>query len=106
MANKLLVSFEIHWDDSDTYNRLYKATQEAIKEGLSGSQWWAETTAFYVVDSQENSQQFASRVANSARLRKEKDRLLVINMNAEGGAAWGKFEDHTIFSLLPFVKKL
>ncbi len=104
--NKLTISFEIEWTDETTYNSIYKKLNEAIQAGLKAPDWWSENTSFYVVQTKENSSSFAVRVWNAAGMRKSKDRLLVINTNGEGGAAIGNFKDQTLFSLLPFVKKL
>jgi hypothetical protein len=107
MPNKLLVSLEIAWDNSETYDRIYQATNAAIREGLTNEQWWAETTSFYVVEVNENSAQFTERVVTAGRLRSSKDMLVVINMNGEGGRAWGALQDSsTLKRLLPFVQKV
>jgi len=84
MANKLLVTFDIKWEDAPTYDRIYNALQEAIKRGLSEQQWWAETTSFYVVETNENSVQLITRVTAAAGMRPAKDKIVAINMNGEG----------------------
>jgi hypothetical protein len=104
MGNKLLVTFESNWNDDATYNRLYHALVEAVSEGRAGNQLWTDTTAFFIVDTNENSTGFAERVWSAARLRPDKDKLVVLNMNGQGGVARGAISDEAIFSLLPFVK--
>lgn len=107
MANTLLISFEIEWgDDEAAYNSIWEALNKAVVQNRLPSQWWRETTSFYIVQTSENSAQFAKRVWDAAKMRKSKDRLVVINMNGQGGAAVGNVQDNTIFSLLPVVKKL
>jgi len=102
----LLVSFDIEFDNSDTYNRIYDALNDEIRADLTSDQWWAQTTSFYVVQSEESASVFAARVWNAAKMRKTKDRLLVLDANVKAGAAIGNITDQTLFSLLPFVKKL
>ncbi|MDP3411225.1 hypothetical protein [Bosea sp. (in: a-proteobacteria)] len=104
--NKLIVTFEIEWTDETTYNSIYEKLNAAIKSGLGAPDWWSETTSFYIVQTKENSSGFAARVWNAAGMRKSRDRLVVLNMNGEGGAAVGLIKDQTIFSLLPVVKNL
>ena len=100
----LIVSFDIQWDDdSAEYNRIWKALNEAIRDGLAAHQWWGETTSFYVVNSTEDARPFAVRVWGTAKMRKAKDRLVVLDANVKAGVAIGKIQDQTIFSLLPFL---
>lgn len=106
MANTLTISFDVLWDDDKTYNRLYKALQEAIQSGLNPSDWWSDTTSFYVVQTSENSHQFCNRIVTDAGLREDKDLVLVLNTNGKGGAVWGAVKDATLHTLLTFVKKL
>lgn len=106
MANKLIVSYTVAWDDESSYTRIQKALHEAIVAGVPRSSTWLETTSFYVIETSENSHEFTKRVTAAAKMRPAKDKLLVINMNQQGGAAWGAITDPDIYSLLPFVKKL
>ena len=103
----LLISFDVAWETDDAaYNLIYAALQEAIKEGREMDEWWAQTTSFYVVETPETASAFAVRVWNAAKMRKSKDRLVVLDANVKAGATIGNITDGAIYALLPFVKKL
>jgi hypothetical protein len=107
---KLTVSFEIAWEDTqngrDDYRRIYDALNEAIKNRLDPLDWWAENTSFYVIRSEETPSAFLVRVWNASGMRSGKDRIVVTDPYSGNGAAFGHFEDETLFSLLPDVRRL
>lgn len=103
----LTVSFDIHYDNETNYNRIYKALQEAIKKGKNGTQWWSETTSFYVVDAGiETASTFLSRIVRESGARRADDKIVVLDVNTKSAARWGSIQDPTIDSLVPFIQKL
>lgn len=106
--NTLTVSFEIAWSEAGDkdYRRIYDALNAAIQEGLSGSDYWLETTSYYVVRTTESASELLVRVWNASGMRSKKDRILVLDANVKTGAAFGHFTDETVFKLLPFLSRL
>lgn len=103
----LTVSFEISYtaETASTYDWIYSALNNAIKEGRTPSQWWSESTSYYVVNAgDESARDFATRVWNAAGMRQDKDILVVLDTNVKSGVAWGAIKDKTIYDLLPFLK--
>lgn len=107
MNNVLLVSFEIGWgpssEERNDYNRVYTACEESIKLGISAADYWAENTTFYVVRTEEPALEFVSRVWRGAAMRKDKDRLVVLDIDKTTGQAFGAIKDTALFSLLPCI---
>jgi len=100
-----VVSFDIKWEnDADAYNKIHAPLQAAIKEDLTGSQWWAETTSFYIVRTTEGSKAMYARLWSAAKMRLGKDKLLVMNFTSKAGKAGGAIADQTLFSLVPSLK--
>ena len=101
-AHTLTVSFEINWEATEQgradYTRIHDALNEAIRSGLPDSNWWSENMSYFVIQGNED--------AAAANMRADKDRMVVLDANIKAGAAYGNFNDQTLFSLLPFVNKL
>jgi len=106
MTRTLSVSFEIAWDDDESYRKLYGGLTEAITTNLIPSAYWCETTSFYIVETDEGPGALAARLWNTAGLRKTKDKLLVLDVKDGSGAAVGEFADQALFDLLPRVERL
>jgi hypothetical protein len=102
----LIVTFEIDWEDDKSYNAIYTALGQAVTHNLNPTDCWCETTSFFIISTSETSKVFAERVWKTAKMREDKDRLVVLNIVAKTGYALGKIEDNDLFTLLPFVKKL
>ncbi|EHK52792.1 hypothetical protein [Allomesorhizobium alhagi] len=109
-AHTLTVSFEINWEATEQgradYTRIHDALNEAIRSGLPDSNWWSENMSYFVIQGNEDAATFLIRVWAAANMRADKDRMVVLDANIKAGAAYGNFNDQTLFSLLPFVKKL
>jgi hypothetical protein len=109
-AHTLTVSFEILWEATEQgradYSRIYDALNEAIRSDLPDSNWWSENTSYFVIHGNEDAATFLIRIWTAANMRADKDRMVVLDANIKTGAAYGNFNDQTLFSLLPFVKKL
>lgn len=105
MKNVLLISFEIGWGPSaverDNYNRIYTACEQEIQAGVDAADYWGENTTFYVVRSDEDSHEFLTRVWRVAAMRKDKDRLVVLDAGNITGRAAGAVRDASLYSLLP-----
>lgn len=102
----LLLSFDIQYDDSAAYDRVYGAFNEAVKKDLAGANYWCETTSFYVVKTEESIDGFTRRIAMQGKLRKDRDKLLVFDVNQLAARSWGNITDGDIYALVPFMKKL
>jgi hypothetical protein len=103
---KLIVTFDIAWDDDKTYGALYEKLTDAIMEGLPAGNYWADTTSFFLISTAELPSDMAKRVWTAAGLRKSKDKLVVVDMAKQMGAACGHIVDQGLFKLVPFMKKL
>lgn len=103
----LLVSFSIAWGDTKQeqtdYNKIYEALNEALVEGLGASDYWRENTSIYVLYSNETPRTLLARVWSAAKMRSNKDRLLVLRLDEVTGASFGNFQDKDLFSLLPSI---
>lgn len=104
---KLLVSFDIKFEDEHSYNEIYDNLIAAIKKSIGGSRkYWSDTTSFYVIDASESAAQFTQRIAAEGGLRRTKDKLLVLDADVKAGAFWGQTDDQDLFVILPFIQKL
>jgi glutamate synthase domain-containing protein 3 len=107
VSNVLLVSFEIGWGASfqerTDYNRVHSACEEAIKRDLDAADYWAENTTLYIVRTSEASSELLNRVWQAAGMRRDKDRLVVLDVNGITGQAFGAVLDGALFSLMPQV---
>jgi len=95
------VSFSITFDDS--YSQRYDSFMEQVKQG---GKWWAETTSFVVVQTDETIDAFCSRIYVKSDFNATKDRYLVLDANAKDGRYRGVNTDDDLFTLIPYVKKL
>lgn len=107
MKNALLVSFEIGWGQSiqerEDYNRIYSACEKAIQSGIGPADYWNENTTFVVVRSKEDAAEFLARVWHAAGMRRDKDRLIVLDNAKDTGQVRGAVRDNALFEILPFL---
>lgn len=103
---RLIVSYEIAWEDAQTYDRIRQDLEEAVKQGLRPQQFWAETTSFYIIATPEPAIRFIQRVVIQAGLREDRDKLVVLSKGAAPGFAWGAIENPQSLLILGAAKKL
>lgn len=105
----LLVSFAIEWDNQASFDRLWHAIHRAVTTTVGSKRrverlHWAETTSFYIVETNETPGVFLGRVWRAAGMRQTKDRLLVLDVDVGDGAFKGKNDNLYLYGLLPFVE--
>lgn len=103
---RLIVSFDIEYDDARSYTARYNAFTAAVTRGLPEKLYWAETTSFYVVQSTESALTFARRVATQGLLRPTKDKLLVCDAYYQNGAIFGPVNVPRLRLLIPYIQKI
>lgn len=96
-----LVSFDLKYNDS--YSKRYDSFMEQVK---AGGKWWADTTSFVAVETDEDIDTFCDRIYYSSDFNGTTDLYLVLDANAISGRVRGKIVDQDLFKVLPFVKKL
>jgi hypothetical protein len=97
-----LVSFDIRYDA--TYQHRYSSF---IKEVQKTSPWWADSTTFIAVQTDETIDDFCSRIYLKSDFDALKDRFLVLDANVMSGRVKGAITDQDhLLQLLPFVTKL
>ena len=96
-----LVSFDLKYDA--TYSKRYDSFMEQVKKG---GKWWADTTSFVAVHTDETIDEFCSRIYLSSDILESKDLFLVLDAEVKSGRVRGPVSDQYLFTLLPFVKKL
>lgn len=96
-----LVSFDLKYDDD--YSDRYSSFMEQVKKG---GKWWADTTSFVAVETDETIDTFCNRIYLQSKFNGTKDLYLVLDANVKSGRVRGALKDQDLFKLLPFVKKL
>jgi len=96
-----LVSFDLKYDSD--YSDRYTSFMEQVKKG---AKYWDDTTSFLVVENSEDIDAFCHRIYVSSKFNSTKDLYLVLDANVKSGRIRGAIKSQTIFTLLPFVKKL
>jgi hypothetical protein len=96
-----LVSFDLKSDA--TYASRYKSFMEQVKKG---GLWWADTTSFVAVKTDEDIDTFCRRIYVSSEFDSAKDLYLVLNADVKSGRVRGPVKDSYLFTLLPYVTKL
>jgi hypothetical protein len=95
------VSFEIKYDSD--YQRRYNSFTAAIE---ACPKWWADTTSYYVVETNESISDFADRIYFGTDFDASRDLYLVLDAFVKSGCIRGAVKNDNIFQLLPFLKKL
>jgi hypothetical protein len=96
-----LVSFDLKYDSG--YSDRYTTFMDQVKHG---GQWWADTTSFVAVQTDEDIDAFCTRIYVHSGFDGSKDLYLVLDANVKSGRVRGVIKDQHLFTLLPFVKKL
>jgi hypothetical protein len=82
-----VVSFRIADEQSvyGSYSERWQSVNDAIKGKAVGSNYWARTTSFFVLESNEqSSSDLATAINNGSKLDTGKDTLLVVNLSQKG----------------------
>ncbi len=87
-----------HKDHDDRY----KALQEAVR--TCTTKWWVDPTNLYVFESDRDIDSLAESFKHA--IDPTHDLFLIREMNAELAVIYGKTEDHDIFALMPYLKRL
>ena len=95
------MSFRIKNDAgyADAYDSLVKAVGEVADQ----TNWWSETTSFYIFQSENSTDQIANHLKQS--IRPDRDLIVLGLPNYKGGRVIGKCDDQDIFDLFPGMKK-
>jgi hypothetical protein len=80
----------------------YKALQEAVR--TSTTKWWVDPENFYVFESERDIESLAESF--KLAIDPTHDLFLIRDMNAGSAVIYGKTEDHDIFTLMPYLKRL
>ena len=96
-----LVSFDIKSDSE--YSHRYDSFMTQVKKTTP---WWADTTSFVAVETNESLDDFCSRIYVHSGFDSPKDLYLVLDANVKAGRVRGNLKDQDLFKLLPFVTKL
>ena len=99
-ATDYWVSFRIGTEGNytDRYNNLHQAINE------NGTEWWFETTSFYLVRSELSIDSFARRLV--ATIDKRHDILVIRELNRKRARYAGVITDDDIFIFMDYAKKL
>ncbi len=96
------VTFRIHSDA--TYTERYTSFCDKVREGAA--KWWAGTTAFYAIQSNEALDAFCSRIYLHSKFDASKDLFVVINVETGAGRVKGKVTDRDLFAAFPGVTQI
>lgn len=100
MADTYFVSFVIRNDS--TYSDRYEGLMEALR-GLSPTVWWAETTSFILLESDQSIDHIVGVVKKHISV--SKDIAVIGKTDFKTMRVCGAYEDEDIFKLVPFAKK-
>jgi hypothetical protein len=95
------VSFDLEYDT--TYQERYRSFMEQVKKG---SDWWADTTSFVVVQTSETIDSFCSRIWTQSGFSSSKDLYLVFDTEKLSARIRGKIKNRQIFKLMPYLIEL
>ena len=95
------LSFRLH--DDQGYDKTYTTLQETVQE-LSQSQWWFETSSFYVFECEAGARKAAAAVKKV--IRQDRDIVVVGSFGFKTCIVLSKCDDQDIFELVDFAKKL
>lgn len=95
------VSFDLEYDA--TYQSRYASFMEQVKKGGA---WWADTTSFVVVRTNETIDDFCSRIYIHSDFNSTKDLYLVSDTEKLSARIRGKIRDRDIFRLMPYLVEL
>ena len=107
MADTYWLSFRLH--DSDGYEKTYNARLSKLDAEINassgnGSNWWFETTSFFVFSTEESIDTIVLRVKRAIDVKVD---LVIIGMtNFKGSRAVGHLADRDILTLIPHMKKV
>lgn len=93
------ISFRVDYDSD--YDRRYEALTDVIRAQASGTQYWEETTSFFLLTSDLGPGALADAIVAAAKFDVSKDILVVIYLSgAQGHAVRGAYTDKDILTLL------
>ena len=101
------VSFRIADQTSSlgTYGERWQSVNNAIQGAARGTNYWKQTTSFFVLESDENSSpSLATVIDNASKLDKARDLLLVINLDQKGYKVLGVNPDSDLDKIMSLRK--
>jgi hypothetical protein len=95
--------------DSDGYERTYNDRLSKLNDELkascgNGSNWWFETSSFFIFETAESIDTIVTRIKRAIAVAA--DIVVIRAMDTKTGRVIGRCEDGDIFKLVPYLEKV
>ena len=95
-----LISFNIF------RNQTYPDRLDQLLSQIQGGAWWGESGTAMICESPEAIDEFCNRVLNPWSFDEDSDIAVIFDLETGEGRTKGRFRDYSLFSLVPWLKRL
>jgi hypothetical protein len=87
-------------------NHSYADRLDRLLAEIQVGTWWGETGSVMICDSHEPIDEFCARVLNPWSFDEVCDVAVVFDIESGDGRSKGKFRDYSLYSIVPWLKRL
>lgn len=87
-------------------NQTYSERLDQLLAQLQTGAWWAESGTVMICESAETIDEFCNRVLQPWSFDEAADIAVIFDLETGDGRSKGRFRDYSLFTLVPWVKRL